>query len=127
MDSDPDSERHRIFPTMAKIVEDAFSHTMTTEKWKGIKRRQPIPDTPHTKVPKLNPTIQSRMTPQAKALDRNPRICLWRSHIPSHCTGISQVWIPEYQRYNRIHSTSLKVPRKCFCHVSVERCCRASS
>lgn len=44
---------------------------MTTEKRKGIKRKQPIPDTLYTKVPKLDPTIQSRMSPLAKALDRN--------------------------------------------------------
>ena len=71
MDSDSDSDRHKISPTTAKIVEDAFSHMMTTEKRKGIKRKQPIPDTLFTKVPKLDPTIQSRMAPQAKVLDRN--------------------------------------------------------
>ena len=71
LDSNPDSDRHRISPTTAKIVEEAFSHTSSTEKQKGIKRNQPIPNTHYTKVPKLDPTIQSRMSLLAKTLDRN--------------------------------------------------------
>ena len=71
--NDSDSERDdkcKISATTARIVKDACSRSLKPEKKKEIKRKQPIPDTPYTKVPKLDPTIQSRMTPAAKTADK---------------------------------------------------------
>ena len=71
--NDSDSERddkRKISATTARIVKDACSRSLKPEKKKEIKRKQPIPDTPYTKVPKLDPTIQSRMTPAAKTADK---------------------------------------------------------
>ena len=65
-----DSELRKISPTTARIVQDAFSCTLETAKRKSIKKKQPTPDTPYTKVPKLDPTIQSRLTPVVKTADR---------------------------------------------------------
>ena len=71
-DSDsPEGDTRKISATTAKIVKDAFSQMLLPKKRKSIKRKQPLPDTPFTKVPKLDPTIQSRMTPAAKTVDRN--------------------------------------------------------
>ena len=70
-DSDSkDGDSRALSTTTAKIVRDAFSHSLPPAKRKSLKRKQPIPDTPFTKVPKLDPTIQSRMSPAAKATDR---------------------------------------------------------
>ena len=49
---------------------NAFCQSLKPEKQKDIKRKQHIPDTPFTKVPKLDPTIQSRMSASAKLTDR---------------------------------------------------------
>ena len=54
-----------------KIVEDAFGHSISNERQRSLKRKQPIPDTPFTKCPKLDPTIQSRLPKPAKDADRN--------------------------------------------------------
>ena len=71
-DSDSaDNDKKRISPTTAKIVQDAFSRPLEPRKKKNIKRKYPVPDTPFTKVPKLDLTIQSRMTPAAKTADKN--------------------------------------------------------
>jgi len=70
-DSDAEGgDKRKISATTAKIVRDACSRSLKPDKKKEIKRKQPIPDTPYTKVPKLDPTIQSRMTPAAKTADR---------------------------------------------------------
>ena len=70
-DSDSeDGDSRALSNTTAKIVRDAFSHSLPPAKKKSLKRKQPIPNTPFTKVPKLDPTIQSRMSPAAKATDR---------------------------------------------------------
>ena len=65
-----ESDVRKISATTAKLVKDAFSQKLLPQKRKSIKRKQPIPDTPFTKVPKLDPTIMSRMTPGAKSADR---------------------------------------------------------
>ena len=72
---DPDSddggsEVQELSPTTAKLVEEAFSHSIPNEKRISLKRKQPTPDTPHTKFPKLDPTIQSRLPKPAKDADR---------------------------------------------------------
>ena len=43
---------------------------MANEKCRSLKRKQPVPDTPYTKCPKLDSTIQSRLTKSAKDADR---------------------------------------------------------
>jgi len=55
--------------TTANIVRDTFSWSLKLKK-KEIEQKQPIPDTPSTKFPKLEPTIQSWMTPAAKTADK---------------------------------------------------------
>jgi len=55
-----DGDARTLLSTAAKIVKDAFSCFLKPKKRNSIKRKQPIPDTPFTKVPKLDPTIQSR-------------------------------------------------------------------
>ena len=71
-DSDsPEGDTCKISATIAKIVKDAFSQTLLPKKRKSIKWKQPLPDTPLTNVLMLDPTIQSRMTPAAKTVDRN--------------------------------------------------------
>ena len=60
----------RFQPSRQKNFKDACSWSLKPNKKKEIKRKQPIPDTPYTKVYKLDPTIQSRMTPAAKTADR---------------------------------------------------------
>ena len=68
-DSDsPEGDTCKISATIAKIVKDAFSQTLLPKKRKSIKQKQPLPDTPFTK---LDPTLQSRMTPAAKTVDRS--------------------------------------------------------
>jgi len=52
-----DGDVRALSSTAVKIVEDTFSCSFKPEKHKNIKRKQPIPDTPFTKV---NPTIQSK-------------------------------------------------------------------
>jgi len=49
----------KISATTAKIVKDAFSRSLKPNKKKEFKRKQLIPDTPYTKVPKLDPMVQS--------------------------------------------------------------------
>ena len=71
-DSDPESggDTKKLSATTEKIVKNAFCRSLKPDKRKDIKRKQPIPDTPYTKVPKLDPTIQSRMSATAKLTDR---------------------------------------------------------
>ena len=62
---DPDSddggsEVQKLSPTTAKLVEEAFSHSIPNEKRISLKRKQPTPDTPHTKFPKLDPILFNR-------------------------------------------------------------------
>ena len=51
-------------------MKNAFCRSLKPNKRKDIKRKQPIPDIPFTKVPKLDSTIQSRMPASAKTTDR---------------------------------------------------------
>ena len=69
-DSEGGGDTKTLSSTTAKIVRNAFCRSLKPEKRKDIKRKQPIPDTPFTKVPKLDPTIQSRMSAPAKLTDR---------------------------------------------------------
>lgn len=64
-----DSELRKISSTTPIIIQDTFSCTLEAAKRKSIKRKQPIPDTLFTKVPKLIPTIQSRL-PAVKTVNR---------------------------------------------------------
>ena len=68
---DQASDTLRLSSTTTKIVEDAFGHSISNERRRSLKRKQPIPDTPFTKCPKLDPTIQSRLPKPAKDADRN--------------------------------------------------------
>ena len=68
-DQEPDTLK--LSSTTTKIVEDAFGHTISNERRRSLKRKQPIPDTPFTKCPKLDPTIQPRLPKPAKDADRN--------------------------------------------------------
>ena len=70
-DSDAsEGETTKLFTTTTKIVEDAFACSMANEKRRSLKRKQPVPDTPYTKCPKLDSTIQSRLLKSAKDADR---------------------------------------------------------
>ena len=60
----------KLSATMEKIVKNTFCRSLKPDKRKDIKRKQPIPDTPYTKVPKLDPTIQLRMSVTEKLTDR---------------------------------------------------------
>jgi len=66
-----DGDTRALSSTTAKIVKDAFSCSLKSEKHKSIKRKQPIHDTPFTEVPKLDPIIQSRMLALTKMIDRS--------------------------------------------------------
>ena len=50
-------------------MKNAFCNSLKPDKRKDIKRKEPIPDTSFTKVPELDPTIQSRMSATAKLTD----------------------------------------------------------
>ena len=72
-DADSDAsegETTRLSAITTKIVEDAFSRSLPNEKRRSIKRKQPVPDTPYTKCPKLDSTILSRLPRPAKDADR---------------------------------------------------------
>ena len=68
---DQESGTLKLSSTTTKIVEDAFGHSIFNERRHSLKRKQPIPDTPFTKCPKLDPIIQSRLPKPAKDTDRN--------------------------------------------------------
>ena len=68
---DQESDTLKLSSTTTKIVEDTFEHSIFNERRRSLKRKQPIPDTPFTKCPKLDPTIQSRLPKPAKDADRN--------------------------------------------------------
>ena len=68
---DQESGTLKLSSSTTKIVEDAFGHSISNERRRSLKRKQPIPDTPFTKCPKLDPTIQSRLPKPAKDTDRN--------------------------------------------------------
>lgn len=71
-DSDnQESDTFKLSSTTSKIVEDAFGRSIPNERRRGLKRKQPTPDTPFTKCPKLDPAIQSRLPKTAKDADRN--------------------------------------------------------
>ena len=68
-DQEPDTLK--LLSTTTRIVEDAFGHTISNERRRSLKRKQPTPDTPFTKCPKLDPTIKSMLPKPAKNADRN--------------------------------------------------------
>ena len=68
---DQESGTLKLSSTMTKIIKDAFRHSISNEKRRSLKRKQPIPDTPFTKCPKLDPTIQSRFPKPTKDTNRN--------------------------------------------------------
>jgi len=55
----------------ARVIKDAFSKILLAEKWKNVKRKFPHPDSVHTKYPKLDPPIESKLPKQAKDVDEN--------------------------------------------------------
>ena len=66
-DSDAsEGETTKLSTITTKIVEDTFACSMANEKHRGLKRKQPVPDSPYTKCPKLDSTIQSRLPKSAK-------------------------------------------------------------
>ena len=65
-----DTEVQKLSSTTTKIVEEAFSRPIPNERRRTLKRILLIPDTPHTKCPKLDPAIQSKLPKQAKEADR---------------------------------------------------------
>ena len=67
---DPDTEVQNLLSTTTKIVEEAFSRPIPNERYRSLKRKLLTPGTPHTKYPKLDPAIQSRLPKQAKEVDR---------------------------------------------------------
>ena len=69
-DSEDGGDTKALSSTTVKIVRNAFCRSLKPEKRKDIKKKQPIPDTLFTKVPKLDPTIQSRMSATAKHTDK---------------------------------------------------------
>ena len=75
-ESDPDSnnmetEVQKFSPAMTKLVEAMFLHTILNEKTQNPKRKQLIPDTPHTKCPRFDAAIQSRLPKIVKDIDRD--------------------------------------------------------
>ena len=68
-DSEGGGDTKTLSSTTEKIVKNAFCRSLKPDKRKDIKRKQLILDTPFTKVPKLDPTIQSRMSASAKTTD----------------------------------------------------------
>ena len=65
-----EGEKSKLSTTTAKIVEEAFSCSLPNDKRRNIKRKQPVPDTPYTKCPKLDNTVQSKLPKPAKDADR---------------------------------------------------------
>ena len=59
----------RLSAIMTKIIIDNFFCSLSNEKCHSIKRKQPVSDTPYTKCPKLDNTIQSRLPRPAKDAD----------------------------------------------------------
>ena len=67
---DLDTEVQNPSSTTTKIVEEAFSRPIPNERCRSLKRKLLTLDTPHTKCPELNPAIQSRLSKQAKEVNR---------------------------------------------------------
>ena len=62
IDSDANNEVVKLSSTtIIKIVEDVFLHLLPYERWQGIKRKQPVPDTSFTKCLKLDTIIMLRL------------------------------------------------------------------
>lgn len=61
----------KLLLTMTKMIEDVFGHSISNEKQCSLKSKQSVPDTPHTKCPKLDASIQSRLPKAAKDADHN--------------------------------------------------------
>ena len=101
-----EGETTRLSATTTKIIEDAFSRSLPNEKRCSIKRKQPVPDTPYTKCPKLDSTILSRLPTPAKDADRaSARIqtlVLDAAWPPDQHAGVSQERYTEYQRGSRV-------------------------
>jgi len=72
VESDSDmGESSKISDSMARVIKEAFSKMLPTEKRKNVKRKFPHPDSVHTKCPKLDPPIRSKLPKQAKDADEN--------------------------------------------------------
>ena len=128
VDSDSDSEHSQVSSATARVMQEAFSQALSSQRRKTIKGKQPIPDTPHTKFPKLDPTIQSRMSPGTKAVDRN---------LAGLQGFVLDVAIPLVNMMESARSGSrdaaesaqkaLKLLGNASAHISVERRLKASS
>jgi len=72
VESDSDTgESTKISDSTARVIKDHFSKMLSSEKRKGVKRKFPHSDSVHTKCPKLDPAIKSRLPKQAKDADEN--------------------------------------------------------
>jgi len=74
------ARRHLQTPTRSQLpqlrwpkmlIQKVYCIAVPSKNRKTIKWKHPLPDTQFTKAPRMDPTIQSRMTPAAKAVDRN--------------------------------------------------------
>jgi len=71
-DSESDTgESTKVSDSTARVIKDAFSKTLSAEKRKNVKRKFPHLDSVHTKCPKLDPAIKSKLPKQAKDTDEN--------------------------------------------------------
>jgi len=71
VESDSDmGESSKLSDSLARVIKEAFSKMLPTEK-----RKFPHPDSVHTKCPKLDPAIRSKLPKQAKDADEN-LVCL---------------------------------------------------
>jgi len=72
VESDSDTgESTKITDSTARVIKDAFTKTLSAEKRKNVKRKFPHPDSVHTKCPKLDPAIKSKLPKQVKDIDEN--------------------------------------------------------
>ena len=69
-ESDDETEIKKISDTTAKVLRDSFSTAMPNDKRRGVKRKQPVPDSVFIKCPKLDPSIMSKLLKMAKDADR---------------------------------------------------------
>ena len=65
------SELSKISEGTARVIQDSFSKTLPSDKRLGMKRKHPPPDSVHTKCPRLDPAIKSKLPKQAKDTDAN--------------------------------------------------------
>ena len=70
-ESDSEGESWKISDTTARVIQDAFSKTLSSKRRKNVKRKHPPPDSVHTKFPRLDPAIKAKLPKQAKDTDAN--------------------------------------------------------